>query len=92
MRSYNNISHIRLKVLRPNNTFKKNAGYEQHLINILYIIIDIIHGTTSGVSRQGRPRGGEATEWHPREPQAPEGKESATLKFRTAVELKCWGH
>ena len=38
------------------------------------IIIDIIHCTTSGDSRQGRPRGGEATEWHPREPQAPEGK------------------
>ena len=43
-------------------------------------------------SRQGRPRGGEATEWHPREPQAPEGKGSATLKFCTAVRLKCWGH
>ena len=38
-------------------------------------IIDIIH------SRQGRPRGGEATEWHPREPQAPEGKGTAMLKF-----------
>ena len=52
--------------------------------------IDIIHGTTSGDSRHGRPRGGEATEWHPREPQAPEGKEAATLKFCTAAELKCW--
>ena len=63
----------------------KNAGYKQHLINILYIIIVIIPGTTSGDSRQGRPRGGEATEWDPREPQAPEGKGTATLKFCTAV-------
>ena len=55
------------------------------------IIIDIIHSTTNGASRQGRPRGGEATEWHPREPQAPEGKGTATLKFCTATELKCWG-
>ena len=54
--------------------------------------IDIILSTTSGDSRQGRPRGGEATEWDPREPQAPEGKGIATLKFCTAVRLKCWGH
>ena len=26
------------------------------------------HDERSGDSRQGRPRGGEATEWHPREP------------------------
>ena len=51
--------------------------------------IDIIHGTTSDDSLQGRPRSGEATEWHPREPQAPEGKGTATLKFRTTVRLKC---
>ena len=38
--------------------------------------IGIMHSTTSGGSRQGRPRGGEATEWDPREPQAPEGKGS----------------
>jgi hypothetical protein len=37
-------------VLRPNNTFQENAGYKQHLINILYIIIDIILSTTSGDS------------------------------------------
>ena len=48
-------------------------------------IIDIIHCTTSDDSRQGRPRGGEATEWHPRESQAPEGKGTATLKFCTAA-------
>ena len=53
-------------------------------------IIDIIHSTASGDSRQGRPLGGEATEWHLREPQAPEGKETAALKLCTAAELKCW--
>ena len=53
-------------------------------------IIDIIPSTTSGDSRQERPRGGAATEWHPREPQAPEGKGTAALKFSTAAELKCW--
>ena len=59
------------------------------------------HDERSGDSRQGRPRGGEATEWDgdarswpgmtvPREPQAPEGKGTATLKVCTAAELKCW--
>ena len=42
-----------------------------------------MHSTTSDDSLQGRPRGGEATEWHSREPQAPEGKGTATLKFCT---------
>ena len=42
---------------------------------ITHYDIDIIPSTTSGDSRQGRPRGDEATEWHPRKPQAPEGKE-----------------
>ena len=50
------------------------------------------HDERSEVCRWGRPRGGEATEWDPREPQAPEGKGTATLKFRTAARLKCWGH
>ncbi|MBR5884124.1 MAG: hypothetical protein IKZ17_02720 [Bacteroidaceae bacterium] len=47
--------------------------------------IDIILCTTSGDSRRGRPQGGVATEWHPREPQAPEGKGTAALKFCTAA-------
>ena len=68
------------------------SAFKEDTHKITDTIIDIIHSTTSGDSRQGRPRGGEATEWHPREPQAPEGKGTATLKFCTAARLKCWGH
>jgi len=68
------------------------SAFKEDTHKITDTIIDIIHSTTSGDSRQGRPRGGEATEWHPREPQAPEGKGTATLNFSTAAELKCWGH
>ena len=87
MRSYKSIlTHKIIKVLRTINTFQKSAGYKQLIINILdSIIIDIILGTTSSDSSEGRPRGGEATEWHPREPQAPEGKGTAALKFCTAA-------
>lgn len=52
--------------------------------------IDILPCTTRDESRQRRPRGSAATEWHTREPQAPEGKGTAALKFSTAAELKCW--
>jgi len=68
------------------------SAFKEDANKITNTIIDIIICTTSGDSRQGRPRGGEATEWHPREPQAPEGKGTATLIFSTAVRLKCWGH
>ena len=80
----NRASKAGRKLLRTNNTLK-NAEYEQH------IIIDIIISTTSGDSSQGRQRGGEATEWNPREPQAPEGKGIAKLNFSTDARLKCWG-
>ena len=42
---------------------------------------DIILGTTSSDSSEGRPRGSEATKWHQREPQAPEGKETALCDY-----------
>ena len=77
-------------------------AFKENLHKTANTIIDIVHCTTggemagqagydelSGDSRQGRPRGGEATEWDPREPQAPEGKGTATLKFCTAFRLKC---
>ena len=80
-------------------------AFKENLHKTANTIIDIVHCTTggemagqaghdelSGGSRQGRPRGGEATEWHPREPQAPEGKGSATLKICTTDRLQCWGH
>ncbi|MBQ8812292.1 MAG: hypothetical protein IJZ70_08275 [Bacteroidales bacterium] len=69
------------------------SAFKEDTNKITNTIIDIIVlSTTSGDSRQGRPRGGEATEWHPREPQAPEGKGTATLNFSTVVRLKCRGH
>ncbi len=68
------------------------SAFKEDTNKITNTIIDIIICTTSGDSRQGRPRGGEATELGPREPQAPEGKGTATLKFSTAAELKCWGN
>ena len=43
------VLHIAANVERPSTLFTKNAGYEQHLINIPdNIIIDIIYCTTSG--------------------------------------------
>ena len=64
----------------------KESVFWENVEKNSYTIIDVNHCTTgdemagqaghderSGDSRQGRPRGGEATEWHPREPEAPEG-------------------
>ena len=79
-------------------------AFKENLHKTANTIIDIVHCTTggemagqaghderSGGSRQARPRGGKATEWHPRKPQAPKGKGMATLKFCTAAQLKCCG-
>ena len=76
-------------------------AFKENLRKTANTIIDIVqcitggemagqasHDERSGDSRQGRPRGGEATEWHPREPQAPEGKGTATLNFSTTARLK----